>query len=160
MTADLNAHSNLMGGVRKATKAHKLSLSKKAKARLDTSHKKEDKKEPVNVKSERIEKDKLTSSKSPVRENTTNVSSTRVYPSGPKSLSAPAPPLPKPGPASITPPGPSAKSLASKKASAAKKGTKNTTSMKVATPLVDLESDAGGLVYNITDVPRQWKKNG
>ena len=163
-----------MGNVRKTAQPHKLRIPKKTKAKLNEVTKKINSKrnesrakdnedqEPIKVKSERIEKDKVNpaSNKSSVKEGSNNVSSTRVYPPGPKSLTAPAPIPQKTGPASITPPGPSAKALASKKAAAAKKGTKNTSSVKVATPFVDLESDTGGMVYDITDVPRQWKKNG
>jgi hypothetical protein len=57
-------------------------------------------------------------------------------------------------------PRPPAKVTAASKAAAAKKGTKNLSTIKVAQPMVDLESPTGGVIHRITDVPRQWKKNG
>lgn len=80
MTADLSAHGNLMGGVSKSTKSQRLRMSKKTKAKLDAVSERinekrattPDKKEPLAIKSERLEKDKVTVSqeKSQVKPDT------------------------------------------------------------------------------------------
>jgi hypothetical protein len=101
-----------------------------------------------------------TSQDNPSNDGPTWVSSTRVYPNPPKSIGGPAAPTSTVGKPAITSPGPTAKESASKKAATAKKGSKNTSTIKVASPAVDLESPTGGIVYSITDVPRQFKQNG
>jgi hypothetical protein len=77
-----------------------------------------------------------------------------------KAIGGPSGQTKSTGPKQITAPGPTAQETASKKISTAKRGTKNTSTIKVAEPMVDLESTKGGTVYQITDLPRQFKKNG
>ena len=169
MTSDLSAHGNLMGGVRKATRPQKLSISKKTQTRIDNAVKKtfgpkDEKKD--NASSNKVaEQGQLAapvSSKDSGKEGPINVSSTRVMPNPPNAIGGPSSFVPTTGPAQITPPGPSAKESAKAKSEKAKKGTKNTSTIKVAEPSVNLEEGPsfGKPVYSITDVPRQWNKNG
>jgi len=91
------------------------------------------------------------------------VKSERVYRTNPGPTAAESAASSGPfnsGPSSITPPGPSIRGRATSKAASAKKGTKNTSTIKVAQRVVDLDAPGYPTVYNITDVPRQWKKNG
>lgn len=95
------------------------------------------------------------------------VYSERVSPS-PTSLPGSRRALPAPrervessGPLAITPPGPTASASAAARAKQSAKGSKNTSTIKVAERMVDLEEgpNFGKSVYSITDVPRQWKNN-
>jgi hypothetical protein len=156
-----------MGGVRKTTKPQKLKLSKGAKARLNSINKKTNDKGstgPTTEDQRFIENNSSESSSSKQKDNSKQgpikVSSTRVGPNQPKSIGGPSSFVPQAGPSQITPPGPTARESAASKAAAAKKGTKNTSTMRVAQKVVDLEAPGFPTVYNITDVPRQWKKNG
>lgn len=65
------------------------------------------------------------------------------------------------GPSAIGAPGPTASESAAARAQSAAKGTRNTSTIKVAEPQVDLEDgpNFGKPVYSITDVPRQWNRN-
>ncbi len=184
MTADLEAHGNLMGGVRAATKSQKLKQKKKKKPKEEKVTDKKSSETTDRTNSPGNKYDFIGSGRTPegevVDESATNrgfalddngiqrVSSQRVYPSSKelpgsrRELSAPRGGSKPTGPKAIPPPGPPARATASAKSKTAAKGTKNTSTIKVAETSVDLEEGPtfGKPVYNITDVPRQWKKNG
>lgn len=134
---------------------------KKAKVLLKKKQAEKNKEKPS-------ESQQTSSNSSSTSQGPKNVKSERVhYPNPQKSIKGPQRALGAPsetfkptGPAAISAPGPTAKEQASKKAAKAKKGTKNTSTIKVAEPSVDLESPTGGMTYKITDLPRQWNKNG
>jgi hypothetical protein len=184
MTADLSAHGNLMGGVRAATKPHKLKQKKKKPKKEEDVTDKKSSETTDRTNSPGNKYDFIAKGGTPegevVDESATNrgralddngiqrVSSQRVYPAAKelpgsrRELNAPRGGSKPTGPNAITPPGPTARETASAKAKASSKGTKNTSTIKVAEQSVDLEEGPtfGKPVYNITDVPRQWKKNG
>jgi hypothetical protein len=161
-----------MGGVRKATRPHKLTQKKKPKKEQSSTEKKSSEKTDRTNKStyegELVDESPINRGRALNDNGIQRVSSERVYPS-PKKLSGSRKELNeareenKPtGPKSITSPGPTASEGAKAKAEKAKKGTKNTSTIKVAQPSIDLEEGPsfGKPVYTITDVPRQWNKNG
>jgi hypothetical protein len=183
MTADLSAHGNLMGGVRRTVQPQKLKQKKKKpKEEKVTDKKSSETTDRTNSPGNKY--DFIAKGGTPegevVDESATNrgfalddngiqrVPSQRVYPSAKqlpgarRELNAPRGGSKSTGPNAITPPGPPARATASAKAKTAAKGTKNTSTIKVAEPAVDLEEgpNFGNPVYRITDVPRQWKKNG
>lgn len=142
-------------------KAQKAENAKKAKEAKESNKKDKQPKQPRESRgSKKTGKD---SSEGPI-----NVQSERVnYPYVQKSLNAPRKAIEGPeatykpsGPTPISPAGPSAKESAQKRANKAKRGTKNKSTMKVAEPVVDLESPTPKTIYNITDLPRQFRPNG
>ena len=157
MTAELNAHGNLMGGVRKTVRPQKLKM-KRPKKRVDekTNNKGLEKEAQGSEEAPRSIENK-SSKQEPIK-----VASTRVFPNSPKSNDGSSSPAFKSEPSEITPPGPTAREWATMKSNLYAKGIKNTSTVKVAEPSVNLEEgpDFGKPVYTITDVPRQWKKNG
>lgn len=176
MTADLTAHGNLMGGVRKATHQHKLKRkAPKGKPKETSSKSSESKTKNDRTNSPGNKYDFIGSGRRPegdlVDETPVNrgraiegdgiqrVRSERVS-KLPKAIGSPSAFVPTTGPAQITPPGPTAREAAEAKAASAKKGTKNTSTIKVAQPAIDLEEGPsfGKPVYSITDIPRQWGK--
>ena len=183
MTADLSAHGNLMGGVRRTVQPQKLKQKKKKPKEEKVADKKSSETtDRTNTPGNKY--DFISSGRTPegevVDESPINrgravgdsdvqrVASERVYPSAKqlpsvrRELSAPRGGAMDMGPSAITPPGPTARETASAKAKSSSKGTKNTSTIKVAEPSVDLEEgpNFGNPVYSITDVPRQWKMNG
>jgi hypothetical protein len=152
-----------MGGVGRATKAQRLSLPKGSKAKINNKIEKINKKradaraeanapkEPLNGTSER------TAPQAPLNVKSERVESTKAA-SEPKSQPARA--ATPTGPARITAPGPTASQRAAAKAKEARKGTKNTSTIKVAEAAVSLDDgpNFGKPVYTITDIPRQWNK--
>jgi hypothetical protein len=183
MTADLIAHGNLMGGVRKATKPQKLKRKKKEKEKEKVTDKKSSENtdrsnSPGNkydfitsgrtLEGEVVDESPINRGRAVGDSDVQRVYSERAYPSAKqlpgsrRELNAPRGGSKPTGPNAITPPGPTARATALAKSKTAAKGTKNTSTIKVAESVVNLEEgpNFGNPVYRITDVPRQWKKNG
>ena len=173
-----------MGGVRAATKPQKLKQKKKKpKKEEDVTDKKSSEttdrtNSPGNkydfigsgrqAEGEVVDETPVNRGRAVEGDGVQRVSSQRVYPTAKelpgsrRELSAPRGGSKPTGPNAITPPGPTARETASAKAKASSKGSKNTSTIKVVEPSIDLEEGPtfGKPVYTITDTPRQWNKNG
>jgi hypothetical protein len=151
-----NVHS-FMGPVKAATKGHKFKRPKVVRGKKSVGGKDEEQTTARHIPNPQKE---LNAPSSQDNQEPQHVSSTRFIPNPPRELKSPTRALKGGNKPQITAPGPTARASASTKAAAAKKGTKNTSTIKVAQPVADLESPTPRTIYSITDVPRQWKKNG
>lgn len=145
-----------MGPVKQATKGHKFKKPRTVRGKKATGGK-EEQAAPRHISNPQKELDAPSSQN---KQEPQYVPSTRFIPNQPKELKSPTKVLKGGGKPQITAPGPTARASASNKAAAAKKGTKNTSNIRVAQPVADLESPTPRTIYRITDAPRQWKKNG
>lgn len=173
MSQELASVSRLMSGIGKTTKPHKFPLPKGKKTQAKGKHsekseKTESDKEATKSKPREKASESLPSSKSEEAKKSPKSGRSTDQPTGswkdyqrPGSTYGKQSPKALPGPSKkLTPPGPTAREQAASRSKASAKGTKNTSTIKVAEAAVDLEAPGMPTVYRITDLPRQWKPNG
>lgn len=154
--SDLNPRGGLTPNSRDVREAYQkgkidreqaFNLNPKADLNAGRRKPKEEQRAPIKVKPERV-----------VREGSDRKPANSKSDEQPRGAGSTKDNLPK----RITPPGPTAREQAQSKATSAAKGSKNKSTIKVAEPMVYLEEgpNFGKPVYSITDVPRQWGRNG
>jgi hypothetical protein len=157
MSQEVNNVHSFMGPVKKATKGHKFKKPRTVRAKKTAGGKDEEQTTSRHISNPQKE---LNAPRSQGTQEPQYVASTRFIPNPQRELKSPTKALKGSGKSQITAPGPTARASASNKAAAAKKGTKNTSTIRVARQVADLESPTPRTIYSITDAPRQWKKNG